>query len=253
MARLSELVAYADHLLAVENFTDYCPNGLQVEGRPEVETLIGGVTACQALLDAAVEHRADAVLVHHGYFWKGEDARITGMKRRRLATLLRHDISLLAYHLPLDAHPELGNNAQLGRVLGLTVTGAADGDGRTPGLVLLGEPASPLPADTFAARIAARLGRKPLHVAGNDRPIRRLAWCTGGAQSYIGLALSAGVDAFLTGEASEQTVHFARENGLHFFAAGHHATERYGVQALGEQLAQKLSLNFVFVDIDNPV
>ena len=253
MARLSELVAYADHLLAVENFTDYCPNGLQVQGRPEVKTLIGGVTACQALLDAAVGYRADAVLVHHGYFWKGEDPRITGMKRRRLATLLRHDLSLLAYHLPLDAHPELGNNAQLGRVLGLTVTGTADGNSRTPGLVMLGEPASPLPADTFAALIAARLGRKPLHVAGDDRPIRRLAWCTGGAQSYIELALSAGVDAFLTGEASEQTVHFARENGLHFFAAGHHATERYGVRALGGQLARRLSLNFVFVDIDNPV
>ena len=252
MARLNEVVAYADRLLAVENFTDYCPNGLQVQGRSEVKTLVGGVTACQALLDAAVGYRADAVLVHHGYFWKGEDPRITGMKQRRLATLLRHDISLIAYHLPLDAHPELGNNAQLGRMLDLTVTGAADGPGRAPGLIMLGEPASPLPAETFAARIAARLGRKPLHVAGNDRPIRRLAWCTGGAQSYIELALNAGVDAFLTGEASEQTVHFARENGLHFFAAGHHATERYGVQALGERLAQKLLLNFVFVEIDNP-
>ena len=251
--QLSELVAYTDRLLAVENFSDYCPNGLQVEGRSEVRTLVGGVTACQALLDAAVERGADAVLVHHGYFWKGENPRIVGMKRRRLATLLRHDISLIAYHLPLDAHPELGNNAQLARVLGLTITGTAGGNSRTPGLVLLGEPAQPTSGTAFATHLAARLGREPLYVPGNDAPIRRLAWCTGGAQSYIEIALNAGADAFLTGEASEQTVHIARENGLHFFAAGHHATERYGIQALGAHLTGQFALNFTFVDIDNPV
>lgn len=253
MAQLSELVAYADRLLGVENFSDYCPNGLQVEGRSEVRTLVGGVTACQALLDAAVERGADAVLVHHGYFWKGENPRVVGMKRRRLATLLRHEISLIAYHLPLDAHQELGNNAQLARVLGLTVTGTAGGNNRMPGLVLLGEPAQPMTGDAFAVHIAARLGREPLYVPGNDAPIRRLAWCTGSAQSYIEIALNAGADAFLTGEASEQTVHIARENGLHFFAAGHHATERYGIQALGAHLAGPFALNFTFVDIANPV
>ena len=251
--QLRELVAHADRLLAVDHFTDYCPNGLQVQGRTEVHTLIGGVSACQALLDAALELRADAVLVHHGYFWKGEDPRIVGMKHRRLATLLRHDLSLIAYHLPLDAHPELGNNAQLARVLDLTVTGIAGGNGRTPGLVVLGEPAKPASGEAFVAHLAARLGRQPLHVAGNDAPIRRLAWCTGAAQSLIDVALEAGVDAFLTGEASEQTTHFARENGLHLFAAGHHATERYGVQALGAHLAQCFDLRFRFVDIDNPV
>jgi len=251
--QLRELVAYTDRLLAVENFSDYCPNGLQVEGRAEVRTLVGGVTACQALLDAAVKLGADAVLVHHGYFWKGENPRIIGMKQRRLATLLRHEISLIAYHLPLDAHPELGNNAQLARVLGLTITGTAGGNNRTPGLVLLGEPAQPMSGDAFAAHLAARLGREPLYVPGNDAPIRRLAWCTGGAQSYIEIALNAGADAILTGEASEQTVHIARENGLHFFAAGHHATERYGVQALGEHLAQTLGLDVRWVDIDNPI
>lgn len=253
MARLSEVVAYADELLGIGNFSDYCPNGLQVQGRPEVKTLIGGVTACQALLDAAVERRADAVLVHHGYFWKGEDPRIVGMKQRRLAALLRHDINLIAYHLPLDAHPELGNNAQLARALDLTVTGTVGGNGRTPGLVMLGEPATSMTGGAFAARLADRLGRPPLHISGSDDRIRRIAWCTGAAQSYIELALDAGADAFLTGEASEQTVHFARENGLHFFAAGHHATERHGVQALGAHLAERFELEFGFIDIDNPV
>ncbi|MDS4069464.1 MAG: Nif3-like dinuclear metal center hexameric protein [Candidatus Competibacter sp.] len=251
--RLADLVAYTDRLLAADTFSDYCPNGLQVEGRPEVETLVGGVTACQALLDAAVERGADAVLVHHGWFWKGEDPRVVGMKRRRLATLLRHDLGLIAYHLPLDAHPELGNNAQLARLLDLTVTGTAGDNGRAPGLVMLGELAEAVGGDAFAARIETRLRRKPLHIPGGDAPIRRLAWCTGAAQSCIETALQEGVEAFLTGEASEQTVHFARENGLHFFAAGHHATERHGVQALGAHLAQQFALRFIFVDIDNPV
>ncbi|MFZ1325712.1 MAG: Nif3-like dinuclear metal center hexameric protein [Candidatus Contendobacter sp.] len=251
--RLTELVAYADRLLAVDLFSDYCPNGLQVEGRPEVRTLVGGVTACQALLDAAAARGADAVLVHHGYFWKGENPRIVGMKQRRIATLLRHDISLIAYHLPLDAHPELGNNAQLARVLGLSITGTAGGNPRAPGLVMLGALDPPLPGAAFASCLAVRLGRPPLYVAAGDAPIQRLAWCTGGAQSFIEIALNAGVDAFLTGEASEQTVHIAREQGIHFFAAGHHATERYGIPALGAHLATQCQLDFTFVDIDNPV
>lgn len=251
--QLIELVTHTNRLLAVENFTDYCPNGLQVQGRPEVQTLIGGVTACQALLDAAIERQADAILVHHGWFWKNEDPRIVGMKQRRLATLLRHDISLIAYHLPLDAHPELGNNAQLAQRLDLTITGTVGGNGRTPGLVMLGELAEPVSGVEFATRIETRLQRQPLHIAGSDAPIRRLAWCTGAAQSFIETALHEGVDAFLTGEVSEPTVHFARENGLHFFAAGHHATERYGVQALGTHLAAKFPLHFTFIDIDNPV
>ncbi len=244
--QLSELVAYTNRLLAVENFNDYCPNGLQVEGRGEVQTLIGGVTACQALLDAAIAQRADAILVHHGWFWKNEDPRIVGMKQRRLAALLRHDISLIAYHLPLDAHPELGNNAQLAGRLDITVTGTA-------GLLMLGELAEPVSGADFAARIETRLQRRPLHIPGSDAPIRRLAWCSGAAQSSIETAFSEGVDAFLTGEASEPTVHFARENRLHFFAAGHHATERAGVQALGAHLAQRFALRFAFIDIDNPV
>ncbi|HMQ12169.1 MAG TPA: Nif3-like dinuclear metal center hexameric protein, partial [Candidatus Competibacter phosphatis] len=186
--QLHELVAYTNRLLAIDRFSDYCPNGLQVEGRAEIRTLIGGVTACQALLEAAVAQGADAVLVHHGYFWKGEDPCLIGMKYRRLATLLRHEVGLLAYHLPLDAHPELGNNAQLARVLDLTVTDAIGGDGRTPSLVMLGEPAAPIGGAEFAAHLATRLGRQPLHIAGSDAPIRQLAWCTGGAQSFIATA-----------------------------------------------------------------
>ena len=251
--QLAELIAYTNRLLAIDCFSDYCPNGLQVQGRSEVQTLIGGVTACQALLDAAIERQADAVLVHHGWFWKGEEPCIVGMKQRRLAALLRHDISLMAYHLPLDAHPELGNNAQLARQLGLTVTGTVGGTERVPGLVMLGELAEPLSGADLAARIETRLQRRPLHIPGQALPLRRVAWCTGAAQSLIATALEHGAQAFITGEASEQTVHFARENGLHFLAAGHHATERYGVQALGAHLAQKFALHFEFIDINNPV
>ncbi len=254
MVRLSELVAYTNYLLAIENFSDYCPNGLQVEGRGEVRSIIGGVTACQALLDAAVAQKADAVLVHHGYFWKGENPCIVGMKQRRLATLLQNQMSLIAYHLPLDAHPEVGNNAQLARVLKLTVTGTVGGSQRTSGLVMIGELPNPMSGAAFSAHITGCLRRQPLHIPGNARPIQRLAWCTGGAQHFIEIALNAGVDAFLTGEASEQTVHFAHENGLHFFAAGHHATERYGIPALGAHLtAQFPALRFDFIEIENPV
>ena len=252
---LRELVGYCDTLLAAASFSDYCPNGLQVEGRPDVRLLVGGVTACQALLEAALDLGADAILVHHGNFWRGEDARVTGQKRRRLATLLRHDLSLIAYHLPLDAHAEYGNNVALARTLGLRISGALDGGGRTPGLVLHGEPAAPLSARAFAQQIGHALGRVPLHIdaAGDDGPLRRIAWCTGAAAGSIDLAIAAGCDAYVTGEASEPAVHAAREAGVHFYAAGHHATERGGVQALGAHLAAHFGLAFRFVDIPNPV
>lgn len=252
MVDLRELVAYTDELLAAGTFTDYCPNGLQVEGRAEVRCIVGGVTASQALLDAAVRAGADAVLVHHGYFWKGESPCVTGMKRRRLATLLAHGLSLIAYHLPLDAHPAFGNNARLGAELGFRITGTLGGSARTPGLVMVGELDAPMDGAALAARIETRLGRVPLHVAGAQTPIRRIAWCTGGGQGYIEVAVAAGVDAYLSGEVSEQTVHVARECGLHFFAAGHHATERYGVPALGEHLAARFGVEFRFIDLPNP-
>ncbi|WP_415844191.1 Nif3-like dinuclear metal center hexameric protein [Stutzerimonas zhaodongensis] len=247
---LTTLVEETDRYLNAVKIADYCPNGLQVEGRPQVQRIVSGVTASQALLDAAVEARADVVLVHHGYFWKNEDPRVVGIKQRRLKTLLSNDISLLAYHLPLDVHPEVGNNIQLARVLGLTVEGALEPDNpRSVGLVGSLEP--PLSPSDFMQRVRSLLGREPLMIEGPDL-IKRIAWCTGGAQGYIEQAVAAGVDAYLTGEVSEPTVHIARENGLSFFAAGHHATERYGVQALGEYLAKRFAIEHLFIDCPNP-
>lgn len=245
----TQLQRHLDDLLEAARFKDYCPNGLQVEGRAEVARVVCGVTASLALIDAAIERDAQAIVVHHGWFWRGEDGRITGMRRTRIARLLAHDINLFAYHLPLDAHPELGNNAQLGRVLGLTPT-AVVGD---QGLLWIGEPAVPASAGELAERFGAALGRQPLLVGDAERTVRRIAWCTGGAQGMFEQAIDAGADLYLSGEISEQTTHTARESGVPYIAAGHHATERYGVQALGEHLAQACGLQVAFVDIDNPV
>jgi dinuclear metal center YbgI/SA1388 family protein len=252
MATLTEVVDYTNTLLAVGRFQDYCPNGLQVEGKPEVGLLVSGVTACQALIEAAIAAGADAVLVHHGYFWKGENPCITGMKRRRLQRLLGTQTSLLAYHLPLDAHPELGNNAQLARVLGFQTRGTFGGDDGT-GLAHYACLAPAMQAAALAERISRVLGREPQHIPGACEPIHSVGWCTGAAQSWIEAAAGQGLDAFISGEISEQTVHVARECGLHYFAAGHHATERFGVQALGDHLAERFSIEHRFIDIENPV
>lgn len=252
MVALNELVSYTNDLLQADRFSDYCPNGLQVEGRPAVSTLVSGVTASMALLEAAHAGGADAVLVHHGYFWKGEDARVQGMKRARLRQLLTTDTSLLAWHLPLDAHPELGNNAQLARVLDLRQTGAFGDDGGMH-LACAGEVAEPVSPGELHDRLERALGRSPQHIDGRASVIKRVGWCTGAAQSYLEAAAARGLDAFISGEISEQTVHVARECGIHYFAAGHHATERYGVQALGEHLAKQFGLTHRFIDVDNPV
>lgn len=245
----NDLVAYLDEFLAAAAFRDYCPNGLQVEGRDHVDVIVTGVTASADLLDAAVAAGADAVLVHHGYFWKGEDPRITGMRRRRLASLLTHGISLLAYHLPLDAHPDIGNNAMLARRLDLAIEGRF-GEQDIGAYGVLGEP---LRLEEFAARIASRLDRQPLLIGDPERPVRRIAWCTGAAQGYFEQAAALGVDVYVTGEASEQTFHVARESGVAFIAAGHHATERYGIEALGAHLAARFGLSQRFIDLANPV
>jgi len=228
-------------------FSDYAPNGLQVEGRTEVKTLITGVTASQALVDEAVARNADAILVHHGYFWKSEPAVIKGMKRNRLRALLANDINLYGWHLPLDAHPTLGNNAQLAKLLDIEVKGEVQP------LVFWGELATPLSGEALAQRIEEKLGRAPLH-CGDNAPaqIRRVAWCSGGGQGFIDSAAAFGADAYITGEVSEQTIHSAREQGIHFFAAGHHATERGGIKALGEWLASEHGLDVTFIDIPNP-
>ena len=247
--RREELVNYLDGLLEPAKFRDYCPNGLQVEGRGEVRRIVAGVTACQALLDAAVEQQADAILVHHGYFWKGDDGRITGMRRQRLGTLINHDINLLAYHLPLDAHPELGNNAQLALRLGWLPEGRFG----EQDIAWLGQLAEPCELDALAGKVAQVLGREPLVIGQGSRPIRRIAWCSGGAQGYFEQAIALGVDAYVSGEISEQTVHLARESGVAYLAAGHHATERYGVQAVAMHLAEQFGLDCTFVDIANTV
>jgi len=251
---LVELSHYLDECLQPDQFQDYCPNGLQVEGRPRVARLATGVSACQRFLDEAIEWGADALLVHHGYFWRGEAPQVVGMKRRRLAALLQSEVSLLAYHLPLDAHPQFGNNACLGRLMGLD---QAEQEPLQPGIVgglgNIGSFPVAIPVSDMIARLEGLTGRRPLHVGDPGAFVRRIAWCTGAAQDYIEAAVAAGADLFVSGEASEQTVHTAREEGIHFIAAGHHATERYGVQAVGNHVAKHFSLEHRFIDIDNPV
>ena len=237
-----------DTLLDAARFRDYCPNGLQVEGRADVRRVVSGVTASLALIERAVETEADAILVHHGLFWKGDDMRVVGPKKKRLELLLKHGINLFAYHLPLDAHAELGNNAQLARHLGFRITGRfAEQE-----IGFLGELETATPAEALAAKVSEVLGRKALVVGPLERVVKRIAWCTGGAQGYFEAAIAAGCDAFLSGEISEQTTHTAREAGVPFIAAGHHATERYGVQGVGAWLQAQHAIAHQFIDDDNP-
>lgn len=247
--QLTALTRYLDELLQPWRFKDYAPNGLQVEGRPDVARIVCGVTASQALIDAAISRRADALLVHHGYFWKGEDSRVVGIKRRRLGSLLAHDISLLAYHLPLDAHAELGNNARLALELSLVVEGQAG----EQDLLWYGRLAEPLSACEWSARLSERLGRKALLLGDPDRKISRVAWCTGGAQGMFDTAIALGVDAYVTGEVSEQNQHMAMESGCVFVAAGHHATERFGIEALGCKVKNDLGMDVEYIDLINPI
>lgn len=247
--QLAELSDYIGRLLEVSRFRDYCPNGVQVEGRAEIKRIATGVTASQRLLDAATAWGADAIIVHHGYFWRNEDATVTGIKKRRISHLLQHDVSLLAYHLPLDAHDELGNNAQLARRLNLVEQGRFG----EQDIAWHGELRMPQTLQQFENNITQALQRSPLIIGDRERMLRRIAWCSGAAQSYFEQAVSLGVDAFLTGEISEQSVHIAEETGIAFISAGHHATERYGVLALGEQLARQFEIEHRFFDMDNPV
>lgn len=242
-----QLIDYCDELLAVQDYQDYAPNGLQVEGKSEIHTVVTGVTACQALIDEAIARQADAILVHHGYFWKNEPQTITGIKQKRIKALLANDINLIAYHLPLDGHYSLGNNAQLAKVWGLEdIT-------PNPGLLRLGQLVQPQSIEDLKLLVAQTLARQPLHLTGGGDTVRTVAWCSGGAQNYLAQAAHWGADVYISGEVSEQNTHIAREMGIHYLAAGHHATERLGVKALGEHLAQTFGLQVEFVDIANPV
>ena len=248
MAARGEIEAYLNTLLDVGRFRDYGPNGLQVEGKPEVRRIVSGVTASRALIEAAVDAQADAMLVHHGLFWKGHDGRVTGWLKQRLELLLAHQINLFAYHLPLDAHPELGNNAQFGA----RFRWHADGRFGEQELGFIGTAAPPMTAPQLGAQLQQQLGRIPTVVMGDGRPLRRIAWCTGGAQGYFEAAMAAGADAYVTGEISEPQAHHARETGVAFFACGHHASERYGAPAVAQHLALKFGLEHRFIEIDNP-
>ncbi len=249
MAPLQALIEHCNRRLQVETIDDYCPNGLQVEAGAEVTRLATAVTASLAVIEEAARWGAELLLVHHGYFWKNEPAPLVGVKGRRIATLYRHGISLAAYHLPLDLHPELGNNARLGALLEMIDASPVSNDG----LLWGGRFAQPLTLEALGERLLRLTGRAPLLVKGGDQVLDRLAWCTGAAQSMIEKAADLGFPAYLSGEISEPTWHLARERGIHYIAAGHHATERYGVQALGEELARTFALEHRFIDQSNPV
>ncbi|QIZ76524.1 Nif3-like dinuclear metal center hexameric protein [Ferrimonas lipolytica] len=248
----NELISYLDGLLKPWLVKDYAPNGLQVEGKSDIRTIVTAVTADQYAVDRAVELGADCLLVHHGYFWKSEPAVITGMKQRRLKALLSNDINLIGYHLPLDIHPKLGNNAQLGQMLGINNIRPLEA-GNDTCLVLRGELEPSLSGDALTKLLEQQLGRSPLHIAAHSRPIKTVAWCTGGAQDYLDQVAAMGIDAFISGEVSERTYHSAVEQGTDYFSAGHHATERGGIKALGEHLASQFDVSVTFVDTPNPV
>jgi dinuclear metal center YbgI/SA1388 family protein len=245
-----ELTNFLASELDITRFRDYCPNGLQVEGKDRVGLIVSGVTASMALLEAAIDSGADAVIVHHGYFWRGDDARVVGLLKNRLQLLLTHEVNLYAYHLPLDAHPVLGNNAQLGSLFGFQPTSRfGDQD-----LGWVGKPQVDIKTVwDLGSHIQQKLGREPMLIGDPDTLLNRVAWCTGAAQSMFADAISAGADVYISGEISEQTVHLSRESGVPYLACGHHATERYGVQALGEHVAKQFGVRHQFIDIHNPV
>jgi len=252
MALLADIVSHTNELLEINNYKDYCPNGLQVEGGHEVNKIVSGVTASQALINSAIAQQADMILVHHGFFWRGEKEVITGLKKNRICALINHDVSLLAYHLPLDGHQELGNNVQLSNKLQLKVVDNF-GPGKSP-LGIIANADSPIDSAALISRLAEALKRKPgLLSSGAKKNYERIAICTGAAQNYFEQAIDAGADVFITGEVSEQTYHLAMESGVDFIYAGHHATEKFGVQALGVYLSNQFNIVHEYVDITNPI
>jgi dinuclear metal center YbgI/SA1388 family protein len=254
MPEITQLIDHLDRLLDADGFRDYGPNGLQVPGPVDVQTVVTGVSANVELLDRAARERADLVLVHHGLFWRGEPLEITPLKRRRLAPLFAHDMALAAYHLPLDAHPEHGNNALIGAGLGAEPVGRFAEHGGQPIGVHVRFDGDGLTIAELTMRVQALVGgRAPLVVAGGPERIHTLGIVSGAATDDIHDAIELGLDAFLTGEPAERAFGIAHDAGVHFLAAGHHATETFGVRRLGELLERELGVRHVFVDVPNPI
>lgn len=250
--KLNTLVAYCNQYLSVSEFSDYCPNGLQIEGKQKVNKIVCGVTACEALIDQAIASHADALLVHHGFFWKNESPSLIGIKGRKIKKLLQADVSLLAYHLPLDAHPEVGNNAQLNHFFKTDIKGSFyNYQGKD--IAVYGDLVQPVSINDFVALIESSLKRKLLLLKGDQRTVKRVAWCSGGAQGGFEEAINQGADVYVSGEVSENTFHLAQESGVHYIAAGHHATERYGVKALAQHLSDQFEIDYEYIEIYNPV
>lgn len=252
MAKLNDLIQWCDTTLQASQFKDYCPNGLQIEGKSEVDILVSSTTASLQAIETALDLKADALIVHHGYFWKGEPSPLTGLKGKRIKQLMHANVSLIAYHLPLDAHPDLGNNAALAELLGIQITGALDSTERFP-IGNIGELAQAISPHAFATLLEEKLGQKPLHISNQKTQLKRIGFCTGGAQDFLAKAAALECDAYISGEVSERTYHEALEYQVDYFAAGHHATERYGIQRLAEALAAEFNLQHHYVELNNPV
>ena len=252
MAKLQDIIQWCDQTLKSPEFKDYAPNGLQIEGKTEVHKILAAVTASQDAIDAAIRENADLLLVHHGYFWKGEAYPITGMRGKRIKSLIQHDISLLAYHLPLDSHPSLGNNAAIADLLELERIEALDPSERHP-IGNIGYLNQPMPVEEFKTFVSEKLKFDVTHLPADKNMIEKVGFCTGGAQDYIVKAAEQGCDAYISGEVSERTFYEAKELGVHYFACGHHATERYGVQRLGQAISEQFDIEYVYFELNNPI
>lgn len=252
MAKLQDIIQWCDQTLKSPEFKDYAPNGLQIEGKTEVRKILAAVTASQDAIDAAIRENADLLLVHHGYFWKGEAYPITGMRGKRIKSLIQHDISLLAYHLPLDSHPSLGNNAAIADLLKLERIEALDPSERHP-IGNIGYLNQPMPVEDFKKFVSEKLKFDAIHLPADKTMIEKVGFCTGGAQDFIVKAAEQGCDAYISGEVSERTFYEAKELGVHYFACGHHATERYGVQRLGQAISEQFDIEYVYFELNNPI
>ena len=252
MAKLQDIIQWCDQTLKSPEFKDYAPNGLQIEGKTEVRKILAAVTASQDAIDAAIRENADLLLVHHGYFWKGEAYPITGMRGKRIKSLIQHDISLLAYHLPLDSHPSLGNNAAIADLLKLERIEALDPSERHP-IGNIGYLNQPMPVEEFKKFVSEKLKFDAIHLPADKTMIEKVGFCTGGAQDFIVKAAEQGCDAYISGEVSERTFYEAKELGVHYFACGHHATERYGVQRLGQAISEQFDIEYVYFELNNPI